>query len=191
MKNIIKQYIDYRSLAPLIVVNKRFEETAEVFRCQPKVNFVITFQEYLKFIQYELGENDYLATKTSELKTYLRLYRQDLYRANAELKLFSSFLADIALAIGKELWYAENQGKVGTNITHEVVGGKILSDEDIEQHFVGTKVEVKAQLFLELENKGYNFVKQISAENMHLFKYAVVAKSLSLNPSEVWSYIID
>lgn len=173
------------SLAALLLLERDFEPTPEVFRCQPTVIFYVDFQEYINFCSSYLGKTDYLTTPSRELQKLVREYR--LGSESAKNSLFSAFLKDMAFAVCKELHFAEALGKGATNIVHVTESRVLLTQGDIDKYFVNVAERVFPILLSRLANKGYALPSQISARNAHLFKYAVVMYYLSDQPFQ-WSY---
>lgn len=184
---MINKVVSYESLAVLLLLEKDFEPTPEVFRCQPKVKLTIPFDEYLNFVEYELGVVDFLATPSKELQALVREYR--LGNEDSGKKLFSAFLKDMAFAVCKELYYAESLGKGATSIVHSVHAGTEMSEQDIETYFANVVNQVVPKLVKGLSCKDYAMPNQISAQNAIHFKYAVVMYYLSTAPQFYWSYL--
>jgi hypothetical protein len=180
--------VNYDALAVLLLLEKEFEPTPEVFRCQPEVKFVIPFHEYIHFVELCLGRMDFLATPTQELHVFTREYRLG-DKEEASKKLFSAFLKDMAFAVCKELYYAETSGKGATSIVHSVNTGVRLSAADIDSYYAnGAVASAMTSMLQRLSCKGYAMPRQISAQNSNLFKYAVVMNFLATLPSFYWSY---
>ena len=121
MKEIM---VSYTNLAPLFLLDKTFEEKPDPFRLQgDRVMFIIPFNEYKLFIAKYLGTVDYLATPTKTLKAYLNTQN--------DIELYRAYMKDVAVAIGKELYYSETYGKSATHYKHLSDGNQTYTKEDL------------------------------------------------------------
>lgn len=98
-------------LAALMVLDRNLEPVPEPFRMQPEVELVINFDEYLKFIE-SLSSNCQLLYFTADALHKAINTRNDQ-------SLLRAFYVDMALAVSKELFFAEYTGKGSTVIRHE------------------------------------------------------------------------
>lgn len=169
-------------LATVLILDKRLEPQPEPFRGQPSVHFVVSFEEYIKFVRTELGLGyDWLYTPTSTLLKYVR----ELDQHNSELarkSLFTAFLRDMAFAVMKEVCISESLGKRATKITHStLLSQKVLGPEDYSTYFANVKNHVEPVLFGYLSRNGYT-VRSISGPNMSHYEYAISLLFLADKP---------
>lgn len=188
---ILKEYVKQNYLAPLLVCQKELEEKPLVFRGQPHVNFIVTFNEYLSFIENTQGIKDYLLSNSfGDTKQLLRKYRQcgsETY-LNA---MYKAFVLDMASAVGKEVWFSDTSSVVGTWITHTIPSASSYSKITIDT--IVKNIEPSADRILRswLSAKGYACDNlKISDKNIHLWNYALVLLHSGLRTSQPWSYII-
>lgn len=94
-----EQFVTANCLTCLLNQSREAEVYPEPFRMQPELMFRVSFSEYVKYV---------LATP---LDTDVVLMSDITYLHNLASvrspKLYSCFLADMAFAIGKEIFYAE------------------------------------------------------------------------------------
>lgn len=169
-------------LATVLILDKRLEPQPEPFRCQPSVHFIVSFEEYIKFVRSELGTGyDWLATPTRELLSLIWELDQN-NSESARRKLFTAFLKDMAFAVMKEVCIAEALGKSATNITHRTsLSQKVLGPEDYRTYFANVKDHVDSSLLGYLSRNGY-IVRSVSGPNRHCYEYAVTLMFLSDKP---------
>lgn len=115
-----KIYATKDVLASVIVLDKSMEEFPEPYRSSKDNEIIVTFDVYKNFIKDYLSITDYLSTDTAKLKSFLA--------RDCEEELCKCFYKDMALAIGKELWYTSTD-KVPTRLTHFVSGDTAMPEE--------------------------------------------------------------
>lgn len=182
----VKQ-VDADSLASILYTNRQIERLPEPFRGQPHVTLLVDFEDYIRFVTSALGRVGYLYTSASELTTLTSMYRRE-QSETTRMKLWSAFLKDMAMALLKEVWWAERLGKGATTITQmEILEGITFSAEDIV-HIYASAGHERQKVALEwLAGKGYEYPPQVSARNSFLFKLAVTTFHLS-DSDLLWSY---
>lgn len=155
--------LTYENLAPLYILNKELEETPDPFRLQgDKITFIVPYNEYKRFVSRCLREVDYLATPTKDLLSY--------YKSGNEDELYSSYLRDMAVAICKELHYAESCGKDGTLYRHKSDGEIVRDCEYL--HKVTVESDKKTQLRAYMSEHGFPLPMYFREKNHKLWEYA-------------------
>ena len=102
--------VDADSLASVFVLNKDLEPVPDPFRLQPEMLFVIGFESYRKFVEHIPGSMNILYFTTNLLHTRMS--------EGNETALLKSFYIDMALAICKELYFAEEYKADASCIRH-------------------------------------------------------------------------
>lgn len=176
------------SLAAMLVVNRELEEVAEAFRLQPHVNFVITFENYLEFIDKELNSGDYLSLPITALKRHIANYK-NIKSTTSYAFLRRAFFKDLSLGVMKELFFAEKEKKGSSYITHviedmEDVGGEFI-ETLYEKHITE---EMKIELIKRISKKRYPISFPISEKNVFAFKYALVLDYCANMGKTSWSF---
>lgn len=176
------------SLASILVVNRELEEEAEAFRLQPKVNFVIDFDNYLEFIDKELNMGKYLALPMKALKTQTANY-QTTKSKTAYTFLKRAFFKDLCLGMMKELYFAEKDRKTVSYITHRIEGERLEGSDFIEKMFKEHITdEMQINLIKRISNQRYPIAIPISEKNMFAFKYALVLDYCADVGMTFWSF---
>lgn len=176
------------SLAAMLVVNRELEEVAEAFRLQPKVNFVISFENYLQFIDEELNCGNYLSLPITTLKKHVVNYKNNK-SATSGAFLRRAFFKDVSMGIMKELFFAERERKGSSLISHVIEGM-----EDVGEEFVKTLCkeciteDMKRDLIKRISNKRYPISLPISEKNMFAFEYALVLDYCANVGKTSWSF---
>ena len=168
------------NLAPILLLDKEMEETPEPFRMQKNVLLIVSFSEYLKFIDNYLDKVDYLSTPTSMLKQYIM--------HNDTTRLYSSFLADMAYAVAKELHYAEKYKKSATMLVHDVSDAKVNSLSDIENMYKDIRNFTENNLHQYMGAKDFALPKFFNKDNDILWHYANVLLFFSMAPGKPWIF---
>jgi len=184
---VYEKDLSANTLATVLILDTALEQTIEPFRLQPNVTLIVTFEEYLKFCKTEIGNSfDWLATPTADLHYYIREFDRQA-TTPIFIKLFSSYLRDVALGQIKELSIAEAVGQGATGIRHSTSRtGVILTDKQIEEHYVNVaNSELEKKLLTLASNKGYPLYR-VSAQNVKHYKYALVTFMSSVN-GMIWS----
>lgn len=157
------QELTYDSLAPLYVLRKDLEETPDPFRLQGnKITFVVPFLEYQRFVKTNLRSADYLATPTKDLLMYIK--------TGDTVKLYASYLKDMAVAICKELHYAEAYNSDATHYMHKSDGDTYYDQEFM--HKVTLQSNLQEQLRQYMSTHGFPLPKTFKSDNHPLWEYA-------------------
>lgn len=176
------------SLASLLVVNRELEEEAEEFRLQPKVNFVVDFNDYLKFIDKELNIGDYLSLPMIVLKKQVKLYQTEKSKASYEF-LKRAFFKDMSMAILKELHFAERYGKTVSFITHNISGTMDYQEVLINKIYeTQAKEKSEGDLIQKMYKKNYPIAFPVSESNQFALRYAVVLEFYASLGKTDWSF---
>lgn len=148
---------DADCLAALMVLDPSLEPTPEPFRMQPDVTVVINLTEYIRFVQSLPSGSRYLRAPTDTI--------QSAIAANDTTRLLKSFYLDMALAEGKELYFAEREHRGATRIRHTL---------DTDTPYKNVRVSEKAEIALRrvLKDKGFELPTPISAMNKTHWDYA-------------------
>lgn len=154
-------------LASLLVLEIGLEQVPEPFRMQPKLRVEIGFKEYVDFIYMLPEESSLLYSATSKLR-------------NAKpMELLKSFYTDVALGVGKELYFANRADRPATVIRHTIKGcdtpwkGKISSQAD-------------PLLRTMLEAKGFALERNMKSTNILHWTYACKLISSCLGLPQKW-----
>lgn len=178
------------SLASILVVNRELEEEAEEFRLQPKVNFIVNFNDYLKFIDKELNIGDYLSLPMIILKKQVKLYQTEKSKTAYEF-LKRAFFKDMSMAILKELHFAERYRKTVSVISHNITGTMSYKDALITKIYE-TQAREKSEedLIQKIDKKNYPIAFPVSESNQFALQYAVVLEFYSSLGKTDWSFNI-
>lgn len=144
-------------LAALVVMDRNLELIPEPFRMQPDVEVIVDFGEYLKFVQSLPTGHPFLYFKVEEIQQAIEVHN--------ELALLKSFYTDMALAVCKELSFAENNGTGATVIRHNFYDVK-------EQKNIKFTDETGNVLRLISEERGFPIPPRISSVNIPHWAYA-------------------
>lgn len=183
--------VNESSLAAILVAIRELEEYPEEFRLQKDVNFIVTFKNYMKFIDKELNVGNYLSLPVNVLKKQIRNYQTNS-QSERELSFVKrAFFFDMALAVCKELYFAEKVDRPVSNITHNMDDTIVYTDSDIENLYSENFVKLKdAELKLRnrISKKGYPLPRLISSANELSFKYAILLEDSAISGNTNWSY---
>lgn len=154
-------------LASLLVLEAGLERIPEPFRMQPRIRIEIGFQEYVDFIYMLPEESSLLYSTTSKL------------RGAKPMELLKSFYTDVALGVGKELYFAERAKKPATVIRHTIKGCRTPWE---------VKVSNQADPLLRsmLEAKGFALERSMSSTNSVHWAYACKLISGCLGLPQKW-----
>lgn len=176
------------SLASLLVVNRELEEEAEEFRLQPRVNFIVDFDNYLKFIDKELNVGDYLSVPMIVLKKHVENYQTKKSIPSYGV-LKRAFFMDMSLAIMKELHFAERHGKTVSCITHNIQGTRSYSDVLINALYEGqAKKHSEEELLKRISKKRYPIQLPVLEANEFALRYAVLLQFSADSGKTDWSF---
>lgn len=151
--------VDADCFAALMVLDRTLEPTPEPFRRQPDVTLSVNFEEYKKFISTLPADSNFLYFPTSQLQTAIA--------ANSTAALIKSFYVDTALAVCKELFFAEAPMRPcgATVIRHS------FSDCEVTKSVTVTDQTIQV-LKLLLSKKGFSLPSNISPVNQVHWHYA-------------------
>ena len=173
--------LTYENLAPLYILNKNFESTPDPFRLQgDKITFVVPFREYRRFIQKCLREVDYLSTPTKVLLKY--------DKDNDTQSLYRSYLRDMAIAICKELHFAEKLDKDATHYRHSSNGTVSLGQDYM--HTVTLASDLQGQLRDYMKSFDFPLPKTFRINNNNLWEYANTLYYLSYSGCGEWEVAV-
>lgn len=169
--------LTYDNLAPLYLLNKSLEQKPDPFRLQgDKITFIVPFIEYKRFVHNCLREVDYLATPTRQLLRYVR--------EDNTMSLYSCYLKDMAIAICKELHYAEQFGKDATHYKHKSDGEIIYSRENIKELFQLSPCQSDLRAYMQAHE--YPLPKDFRVANHDLWEYANALYYLAQVGAKEW-----
>lgn len=178
----MKVILTENNIASFVLTSIRWESIPEPYRMQPSVNFVIPFETYIAFLQKYLGETDVFLFKTEDIKECLN--NIEIYRH----RLFRMFQKDVAIAMLKEVYFAESYGKCASNITHLVRDAKLeVSRKDLQGVADNiTKLEQYSILKI-LKQRGYDLHLPVSERNIDLYNYAMTLWYMSSIKAPYWT----
>lgn len=153
----MRQDVEADCLAALMVLDRKLEPVPEPFRMQPGVMLVINFEEYLKFVASLPAGCDLLYFHTADL--------QKSVETRSDVSVLKSFYIDVALAVCKELFFAEYHGKGATSIRHD------FYDCTDEKEIVVSQDTVLLLQHI-LQDKGFTLPSVISVQNIQHWNYA-------------------
>lgn len=164
--------VDADSLASIFVLDKELEPVPEPFRLQPDVLFVVSFEHYRKFVKNIPESRNILHYATSVL-------HQRMEEGN-ETALLKAFYTDMALAVCKELHYAEEYRAGASCIRHAFP--TLLAEKRI--HVTG---EIPAILSMLAQKKGFPLPGTFRNQNQKHWDYACrLLQDASSHPTK-WS----
>lgn len=166
----MRSEVDADSLAALMVLNRSLEKVPEPFRMQPDLYLDVCFDEYVRFIRI-LPDMDLLYLPTRQLKSFVE------GRANAQL--LKAFYIDMALAVGKELFFSEYSHRGATTIRHHF-------KTRAPQKQLGISSTTVLLLHKILGDKGFVLPATISARNQHHWQYACKLLQDAANGATPW-----
>lgn len=153
----MRQDVEADCLAALMVLDRNLEPVPEPFRMQPDVELVVNFEEYLKFVQSLPGDCTFLYFPTDKL--------QKSIETRAEQSLLKAFYIDMALAVCKELFFAEYGGKGATIIRHEFYDCQSFKHIDVHPDTALLLTHI-------LQSKNFVMPTTIRADNVKHWEYA-------------------
>lgn len=148
---------DFSELAAVMVLLPELEPVPEPFRLNPDLLVLVDFGEYIRLIRSLPGDEPYLYTQLSRLRGYVQ--------SNNELKLLKSFYVDMALAVGKELHFAESCSKQPTVIRHTFHGCNATK-------YVPLQEQTEQTLRYLLSERGFPVPEHLSASSLPSWTYA-------------------
>lgn len=166
------------SLASVMVLNKKLEEYPEPYRGQSDMTLVVSFEQYVRFIDKYLEVTDYLNTPTVYLRSKLEL--------DDEGPLYKAFYKDVACAIMKELWYTHRGGDP-TKLVHTLGDAPVYGDFYVDAVLGAYKREVASarQDMLDLvEQAGFQFDAGVLYRQQKSVDYASLLFAMSSPTNE-------
>lgn len=173
---MFKQYAGVESLSCLLNEDKDFEPLPEPFRMQMHVIFHVTYSEYIKYVLSLTPDTDV------KLIADIGLLRN--LAATGSPQLYKYFLADMAFAILKEVYFAETYKMQATVILPAKLD---VSKKTLLSEFVTRYNEcryVQNELLIYMNEKGFGIPKRIQACNERALQTAVILFCLSKQNSE-------
>lgn len=153
----MRQDVEADRLAALMVLDINLEPMPEPFRMQPGVHLVVNFEEYIKFVQGLPTGRSLLYFPVDKL--------QKLIEAHAEQSMLKAFYIDMSLAVCKELFFAEYNGRGATVIRHEFYNCHMAKHIPVQP-------DIPSLLTRILQGRGFVLPHEISARNATHWKYA-------------------
>ena len=145
-------------LASILLFDKSYEEYAEPFRKNQSDKFIVTFEEYVGFIDEYLDRRNFLHDSTLVLKYWLE--------KNDTINLLKAFYRDMACAVMKDAWYITRP----TNLYHKVEGGLEIPLDAFKSDYTKTLKE----LIKLADSRGYAYPKEKLKQLESTFKYASI-----------------
>lgn len=154
-------------LASILIVDYRLEQVPEPFRMQKDITIKIEFKEYMDFV-YMLPENsNVLYNSTSKL------------RSTDSSGLLKAFYIDVALGVGKELFFAQTMGKPATKIRHAISGCYVKNTNQIATNASSILMDL-------LEGRGFSIPGEFSGINKIHWDYACKLVTTCVNDVFQW-----
>lgn len=185
---MVKELVRSKSLAPIMVCEKRLEPVPQVFRGQQNVMLVVPFTEYLEFLSdMPKSIGDYLLSNslynTLELNRRYREQGRDMF---LKQKLLKAYYLDMAAAVAKEVYYAEySLSVVGTYIVHRITNvATTLSARGVVEE--ASKCDYSKLLNNFLGVHGYSPIENVK-HNVFLWKYSQVLVQSAMKNWEPWA----
>ena len=176
------EIVSANSFAALVACDIRLEPEPLLFRCQPNVEFVLRFQDYLAFRR-----------TTKDADKFLLSYYQSkqpnkiVTPMTDDETMQRSFLMDVAVALGKEVYYAESQNAEGTRIVHKIPKVASLSLKDIDEQLTSFSLADVEYYISFMIRQGYTFKSLTPEHNQKLWNYALLCAYTAMH-GEVWSF---
>lgn len=158
-------------LAALMVLDRDLEPVPEPFRMQPDVEIFVNFEEYRKFVQSLPSDDMHLYFPVDKIHKSMD--------AHNEQALIKSFYIDMALAVCKELFFAEYNGKGATVLRHEFYNCN-------ETKSISVTSDTVLLLSHILSEKGFPLPSAISAKNARHWGYACKLLQDAANGPTQW-----
>jgi hypothetical protein len=174
-------YVTSDVMATLFLTDKEMERNPEPIRMQQSVMLNVEFEEYIDFCKTYLNVKDYLSTPTVDIKRFLDI--------GDEESLLKCFYKDMAVAVGKEIHYAETYRKSATKFYHIVKDpSKIYTQEDICA--IAYQFESVALSFLipYLRSRDFGLPSKPSKSNIFMWNYMMLLGWYGMALSSKWMY---
>lgn len=173
---MLQQYAKAENLSCLLNMNRELETIPEPFRMQNNVIFKVTYSEYTDYVLSLKFESQVKLLTDSSVLINMAHTKQP--------KLYNHFLQDMAMAIMKEVYFAEMCRKGGTVLLPVSFNNRNVLVSNMLTMFNQCAAS-SSLLVSHFQSFGYMFPKVVSERNGHLFKLAVVLYHLSLSPKPV------
>ena len=162
--------VDSNYLASVLVLQYDLEpkEYPEPFRMQPSVELVLPFSEYIKFV------------RSLPRKTEWLYYKTDALQSAGDASLLRAFYYDVALAVGKELYFAEYYHRPATVIRH------CFDLSCNQQKQVVVTQSAQKTFWLNMMTKQYSFDHNVMSENSQHLAYALKLIQDAQNGPTMW-----
>jgi hypothetical protein len=175
-------YVTSDVMATLFLTDRKMEIRPEPIRMQPSIQLVVGFSEYVDFCRVYLYQRDYLVTSTQEIKAYLD--NEDMPA------LLRCFYKDMAVAVAKELFFAEGYRKGATQFRHTLGTQAIrISKREILETYDQYSIVAGAFLKQYMGSKGFPFPPSVSSENKFMYAYAMLLGWHGVVLPSRWEYV--
>lgn len=172
-----EQYANATCLSCLFDTRRELEPIPEPFRLQQGMTFRVTLSAYTEYIlSLPDDANVILMTRLDTLKRLASIKSP---------KLYNCFLRDVAVAILKEISYAEEYHTVASAILPASTGDNVVTVSYLLSTYAGVQDNVESGVREMLESLRYTLPQNISQDNKNLFNLAIILYRLSLVHSTV------
>lgn len=165
----------------LVLESKRGLESCqypEPYRGHNENELVVKFSEYKKFIAHYLVLEDYLATNSVKLRSWVDHNNEEL--------LIRSFYLDMARAIAKEISFANNNRP--TRITHKIDSAVDMSSDfvsNVWDMFPHDMKRAHDKLLASMRSEGYVYPPESLEQSIDEISYASVLYAMALGFGKV------
>lgn len=168
---MIQQFVKANQLSCLMDVNIVSERFPEPFRLQPNVQYCVTYEEYINYVMSLRADST--VKLTQRITTLV-----DMAQAE-QMELYNCFLECMAVAIMKELHFAETYNCAGSVIIPVADTNPSLCSDLLSLHWKGASEQ--APVFVQFCRKfcGYYIPTKFNPKNEHLFRLAMVLFRIS------------
>ena len=181
-----KIVVKSENLAPIMYMDKSLEIVPEPFRCQRgRLSLIIDFEEYVDYLRHYSSIIPH--ARGNHLRTRELIGNYDKNDLNAKKELFSKFMLDMALAVGKELHYCTAYSKGGTSITHRMSSTNVMGVELIHNLYEKSASYLSYDYLQLMESMEFPIDKASLGENIDYYEYAVVCYYLA-DKELFWSF---
>lgn len=169
-------YAKASNLSCLLSANKESEVIPEPFRMQPDVIFKVTYSEYINYVL--------------SLSTMLNVCLMSDVKVLSDMatvgnpKLYNSFLADVAFAIVKELYFASVCRRTASIILPASFNDNNVGIRQVIGAYADCVV-AKAEFMRKCKSRGYELPTELSGQNAVLYQLAVVMYNWSMKQTVV------
>lgn len=115
---MINKTVKAMDLANILLLEKSQEQVPDVFRLQPEVNLIITFNTWIDFVMnYLAKDTNCLSLETNSLQGLITMYKSTKL-TNFFRVIHACYQRDITIAIFKELYFSVIYKRRPTMISH-------------------------------------------------------------------------